>query len=246
MARLIRRRLSSRRVCPSAITAPARSRCAAARSGGAASSRAIRSSALKPDCAPEPPPIDRRSFPSVARATSQPLLTSPMTSASGTNTSSKNTSLKCALPVRPLRGLTVTPGAFMSIAIIVTPACLGASGSVRTVARPHWQYWARLVHTFCPVTSQPPSTFLALVRTAAASEPASGSENSWHHMISPRSTGYTQRSRWSSVPAWAMVNVTQPVMPRSGRSTSRNSSSIANCSSTPASRPHGLGQCGTR
>ena len=29
--------------------------------------------------------------------------------------------------------------AFMSIAIMVTPACLGASGSVRTVARPHWQ-----------------------------------------------------------------------------------------------------------
>ena len=36
----------------------------------------------------------------------------------------------------------------MSMAIIVTPACLGASGSVRTVARPHWQCWARLVHTF--------------------------------------------------------------------------------------------------
>src|SRR6185312_10604794 len=32
-------------------------------------------------------------------------------------------------------GCTATPGAFMSTAIIVTPACLGASGSVRTVAQ---------------------------------------------------------------------------------------------------------------
>ena len=109
----------------------------------------------------------------------------------------------------------------MSIAIIVTPACLGASGSVRTVASPHWQCWARLVHTFCPVTRQPPSTFLAAVRTAAASEPAPGSENSWHHITWPRSTGSTQRSRWSSVPAWAMVSATQPVMPMSGRSMRR-------------------------
>ena len=134
----------------------------------------------------------------------------------------------------------------MSIAIIVTPACLGASGSVRTVARPHWHRWARLVHTFCPVTRQPPSTFLADVRTAAASLPAPGSENSWHHITSPRSTGSTQRSRWSSVPACAMVSVTQPVMPMSGRSTPLNSSSMTSCSSTSAARPHGLGQCGTR
>jgi hypothetical protein len=119
-----------------------------------------------------------RSLPSVARATSQPRFTSPTTSASGTNTSSKKTSLKCESPVMPRSGLTVTPGAFMSMAIMVTPACLGASGSVRTVASPHWQYCARLVHTFCPVTRQPPSTFLAAVRTAAASEPAPGSENS--------------------------------------------------------------------
>ncbi len=78
----------------------------------------------------------------------------------------------------PRNGLTVTPSAFMSIAIMVTPACLGASGSVRTVARPHWHRCARLVHTFWPVTRQPPSTRLAEVRTAAASEPAPGSENS--------------------------------------------------------------------
>ena len=53
-----------------------------------------------------------RSLPSVARATSQPLLTSPTTSASGTNTSSKNTSLKCAWPVRPLQRIHCHPRGF--------------------------------------------------------------------------------------------------------------------------------------
>ena len=46
----------------------------------------------------------------------------------------------------------------MSITIVVMPACFGASGLVRTVASPRWQYWAPLVHTFCPLTTQPPST----------------------------------------------------------------------------------------
>ena len=148
MARLARRRLSSRRVWPAAITSPARRVRAAATSAGALSSNAIRSSALNPVGAPDPPPIEIRSLPRVARATSQPRLTSPTTSASGTKTSSKNTSLKWLSPVMPRSGFTVTPSAFMSIAIIVTPACLGASGSVRTVARPHWHRCARLVHTF--------------------------------------------------------------------------------------------------
>jgi hypothetical protein len=92
---------------------------------------------VNPTAPPDPPPMEIRSLPSVARATSQPLFTSPTTSESGTNTSSKKTSLKCESPVMPFSGFTVTPGAFISIAIIVTPACLGASGSVRTVASPH-------------------------------------------------------------------------------------------------------------
>ena len=42
--------------------------------------------------------------------------------------------------------------------IAVMPLCLGAFGSVRTVASPRWQIAASLVHTFWPVTTQPPST----------------------------------------------------------------------------------------
>ena len=45
--------------------------------------------------------------------------------------------------------------------------------------------WARLVQIFCPVIRQPPSARSARVRSDARSEPASGSENSWHQMSAP-------------------------------------------------------------
>ena len=77
------------------------------------------------------------SLPSVARATVQPWSTAPTTSSSGTNTSSKKTSLNSESPVSIPSGRTSTPGAFMSITIVVMPACLGTSGLVRTVARPN-------------------------------------------------------------------------------------------------------------
>ena len=59
---------------------------------------------------------------------------------------------------------------------------------------------ARDVQTFCPVSRQPPSARTARVRSEARSDPASGSENSWHQEISPRKVGQTKRSRCSSVP----------------------------------------------
>jgi hypothetical protein len=40
-----------------------------------------------------------------------------------------------------------------------------------------------LVHTFCPLTSHPPSSRVARVLNAARSEPAPGSLKSWHHAI---------------------------------------------------------------
>ncbi len=79
-------------------------------------------------------------------------------------------------------GRTSTPSACMSITIIVMPSCLGTSGLVRTVAKPIPATCAPLVHTFWPLTSQPPSTRVALVLTPAASEPASGSLKSWHQI----------------------------------------------------------------
>ena len=56
------------------------------------------------------------------------------------------------------------------------------------------------VQTFWPVSSQPPSTFVARVVSPARSEPAPGSLNSWHQVISPRSVGRIQRSCCSWVP----------------------------------------------
>ena len=46
--------------------------------------------------------------------------------------------------------------------IAVMPLCLRTFGSVRTVASPRWQITASLVHTFCPLTTQPSSTRLGL------------------------------------------------------------------------------------
>ena len=45
--------------------------------------------------------------------------------------------------------------------------------------------WARLVQIFWPWIRHPPSTLVAVVRNEARSEPASGSENSWHQISSP-------------------------------------------------------------
>ena len=121
-----------------------------------------------------------RSFPRVARATRHPSLTGPTTSSSGTNTSSRNTSLKSFSPVISVNGLTRTPAAFMSITIVVMPACLAESGSVRTVASPSSLSCARLDQTFWPETSHPPSVRRPLVVMEAASDPAPGSLKSWH------------------------------------------------------------------
>ncbi len=101
----------------------------------------------------------------------------------------------------------------MSITIIVMPSCLGTSGSVRTVASPKPASWAPEVQTFCPLISQPPSARMARVLTPAASEPASGSLNSWHQMTSWFSAGLTQRATWSALAYWIRVRITQPVMP---------------------------------
>ena len=191
----------------------------------------------------ELPPMETRSLPRVERATVQPSLGVPTTSSSGTKTSLKNTSLKSALPVIWRNGRTSTPGPCMSITMVVMPACLGASGSVRTVANPRWQYWAPEVQTFWPLTSQPPSTRTPLVLTAAASDPASGSLKSWHQTNSPISVRSTQRSTWSGVAYWLTVMMFQPVMPKAGgrTPTALSSSSMMSCSIAPASRPPGCG-----
>ena len=97
---------------------------------------------------PEPrrgirPPIDTRSFISVVSDTRQPSPGRPSISASGIFTSVKNTSLNSASPVIWRSGFTSTPGASMSTTNAVSPACLTASGSVRTTSSPQRDTWAK-------------------------------------------------------------------------------------------------------
>ena len=126
------------------------------------------------------------------------------------------------------------------------PRCFGASGLVRARQIAQSARWASDVHTFWPESSQPPSVRDALVESDARSEPAPGSLNIWHHVMSPSSVGRTQRSCCSTVP-WAMiVGAAHAPTARLGRQmrAARNSWSITTCSTAPASRPHGDGQCG--
>ena len=69
------------------------------------------------------------------------------------------------------------------------PRCLGTSGLVRARQMPMSARAATEVHTFCPSRDQPPSTRVARVVSAARSEPAPGSLNSWHQSSSPRRVG---------------------------------------------------------
>src|ERR1700751_541976 len=84
----------------------------------------------------------------------------------------------------------------------------------------HFEYWAPLVHTFCPVTThsspsrlaraRPPASldrapressgFTARVLTLARSEPASGSEKPWHQISSAVRIRGRQRSFCAGVP----------------------------------------------
>ena len=92
------------------------------------------------------------------------------------------------------------PGVFMSSMKNEMPSCFETSGSVRASRIPQCARSAIDVHTFWPLTSQPPSTRSARVVSEARSEPAPGSLNSWHHSISPRNVGGIHRCCCSSVP----------------------------------------------
>ena len=95
-------------------------------------------------------------------------------------------------------GRTSTPGAFMSIQNMVRPLCLGTFGSVRVMMMPKSEKWAPEVHTFWPLMTHSSPSFSALVRMPATSEPAAGSEKSWHQISSPRRAGPTKRLQVSA------------------------------------------------
>ena len=105
------------------------------------------------------------------------------------------------------------------------PLCLGTSGLVRARQMPQSARSATEFHTFWPLSRQPPSTFSARVRSDARSEPAPGSEKSWHQVSSPSSEGRTNRSRCSSVPCSRIVGTAHPAITMSGRVSSARASS---------------------
>ncbi len=123
---------------------------------------------------------------SVVRPTPQPPSTGPTTASASIVTSSKKTSLNSASPEIWRRPRTVTPAASIGTMNIVMPLCLGTSAFVRARSSPKEANCAFVVQTFCPLSVQLPSSFLlARVCTAARSEPAAGSEKSWHQTSSP-------------------------------------------------------------
>ena len=76
----------------------------------------------------------------------------------------------------------------MSTNRAVMPRWADSGVPVRTSSTQRWAYWARLVHTFWPVTCQPSSARTARQASDARLLPASGSEKPWHQVSSPRSS----------------------------------------------------------
>src|SRR5579875_2563856 len=154
---------------------------------------------------------------STVSAVPQPLPTPPTTASASRRTSSRNTSLNSASPEIWRSPRTVTPGASIGTMNIVSPRCLGTSGSVRASSSPKLANWALVVHTFWPLSDQLPSSCRrARVWMAARSEPAAGSENSWHHTSSPCSIGPRWRLFCSSLP-WAIRHGPSIPMPITSR-----------------------------
>ena len=137
---------------------------------------------------------------SVVIATCQPSPSSPTRIESGMRTSSMNTSLNSASPVICTSGRTSTPGACMSSTKYERPLCFGTSGFVRARSIPHRDMCASVVHTFCPLTTHSSPSRSARDDRPATSEPALGSEKSWHQISSFVASGRRKRCFCSSVP----------------------------------------------
>ena len=72
---------------------------------------------------------------------------------------------------------------------MVSPAWRGRLGSVRAGTSPYCEIRAPEVQTFWPVSDHASPSRTALVRRAARSEPAAGSEKICDQISSPRSIG---------------------------------------------------------
>ena len=113
----------------------------------------------------------------------------------GTTTPSKKTSENSGAPCIVSIGRTTMPGLSMSTNRAVMPRCAESAPPVRVRSTQRSAYWARLVHTFWPVTLQPSPVRVARHDSEARLLPVPGSEKPWHQVSSPR------RSRGTMVAA---------------------------------------------
>src|ERR1035437_5654984 len=126
------------------------------------------------------------------------------------------------------------------------PACWGASGSVRTSRNAKSACWACVVQTFCPLMIHSSPSRTAFVFKLARSEPESGSENPWHHVILPCRMPGMNSFFCSSVPHCRIVGPTSVSPKKSARigapALANSSLSTTNCKSERPLPPYSTGQ----
>ena len=91
----------------------------------------------------------------------------------------------------------------------MSPECRGASGSERKSPNAQSANTARVLQVFCPLSTQPPSTLVAVLRMAARSLPAPGSDQACDQMSSPQAIRGRSRFCCSSVPNSKMVGASR-------------------------------------
>ena len=181
-----------------------------------------------------------RSLLDVLIAARHPPCGSPMTSSSGTNTSSRKISPNPVSPFSWAIGRTVMPSARKSNMKYVSPRCRSASGSERNSPKALSPNTARELQIFCPFSSQPPSVLVAVDRSEARSLPDSGSDQACAQISSPLAIFGSTRSSCSSVPCANRVGASIDVpfaLARPGAPALKYSSSNATHCSRLASRP---------
>ena len=199
------------------------------------------------DVPPWPPPMDTLSLPSVARATVQPPLTGPTTSSSGTKTSLKKTSLNSECPVTILQradldALGVHVDDHGRDALVLGHVGIGADGGqaeagVVGAARPH------LLAVDEPAAVDPgaprldPGGVAAGVGLAEELAPDDVLAQRGHDPARHLVLGGVLDQREDHPAGDAVLRACRPRR----RGTPARSRAAP---PRPASRPHGLGQCG--
>ena len=121
-------------------------------------------------------------------ATVHPSFSAPSSASTGTRTSLKNSSLNSCSPVMVTAGAPRCPATSCRRAGRRCPCASARRGRCAPAARTSWRRCPSVFHTFWPLTTIVRRRRAPRARRSAArSEPASGSEKPWHQMSSPRS-----------------------------------------------------------